>query len=771
MKITAENTFKDLVLNKEFNLFLGAGFSILAKNKDNENLCLGEELKDSLIEFFDLQKYKDKDLSYISKKLKKTKNGEFYNYLTKKLKVIEYDNRYANLFKREIRNIISLNIDDLLEVLFTREIIKEKSLVDSKIYGITEDSGIMLFKIHGSVTYPADDDYYFSTEDISSFNFSNPQLFQALSLKIASLPTIFWGVNTENIIVQNFLTNAKKIKNLKIREKWIVVLPDEKYDEDALDLQDDGYNIIRATTDELLDYFSRLENDAGLDSSEEIVAKKDNVFEKYLIANIKKAKNPVRPITKFYEGDDALWSDIINNKIVKLSVYYDIMNSILNGENRHISGIPGSGKTTLLMQLACNLPKENIVYYFDSLQKNIAQKFSEFIGDKRCYVFMDNVADNLDALLLLKKNKNIIFVTAERDHKFEIIKQKVNISNNQCIDISDIKNSDVQKICNSMNKKGRIFETEKSSLFEIVYNISTNKKLGAKIHEMLQDLKSQTKDLYDLYIILTYMRYTNVFASLDTLMAYFTDLDFTDLYRNLNILRSSVNESQSQQEDFFSLRSRVFAEASIKNLPSNDVGQVIQNFLERVPFFCVNRYDIFKKKAYDADLTTIAFPCTEDGKFFYETLLSKDNSAFNKQQYALYLKRKNENDLAWNLIDEAFTQCDGRIYSIVNTHAMILFDNNIDKDEDSKETVKNTLKETFEVLKNCINRDDRKPYHVLTYAKHSVRYYNRYNDTLAYDYVKTANSYINLLKDVYVPKKARTELNLIKKDINSILNI
>lgn len=42
MKITAENTFKDLILNKEFNLFLGAGFSILAKNKDNENLCLGE---------------------------------------------------------------------------------------------------------------------------------------------------------------------------------------------------------------------------------------------------------------------------------------------------------------------------------------------------------------------------------------------------------------------------------------------------------------------------------------------------------------------------------------------------------------------------------------------------------------------------------------------------------------------------------------------------------------------------------------------------------
>lgn len=96
------------------------------------------------------------------------------------------------------------------------------------------------------------------------------------------------------------------------------------------------------------------------------------------------------------------------------------------------------------------------------------------------------------------------------------------------IDISDIKDSDVQKICNSMNKRGATFPSEKSSLFEIVYNIHTNKKLNSKIQEMTNDLRQQDKDLYELYILLTYIRYTNIFATIETLLAYFTTLDYDE---------------------------------------------------------------------------------------------------------------------------------------------------------------------------------------------------------------------------------------------------
>lgn len=234
-------------------------------------------------------------------------------------------------------------------------------------------------------------------------------------------------------------------------------------------------------------------------------------------------------------------------------------------------------------------------------------------------------------------------------------------------------------------------------------------------------------------------------------------------------MRSSIHETQQENYDLFSLRSRIFAEASLKSIPASDIGEVITNFLERVPFCFINRYDIFRTKAYDADITTLAFRNNvEGGKYFYETLIDKDNRAFNKQQYALFLKRNNINDEAWKYIDEAYIQCDGRIYSIVNTHAMILFENNIDKDEDSQGTVELTLAETFDVLENCIKRDDRKPYHVLTYSKHAVKYYHRYKNAKAMQYIKKSSEFITSLRNVYIPKKARIELLDTQKEIRVI---
>ena len=447
------------------------------------------------------------------------------------------------------------------------------------------------------------------------------------------------------------------------------------------------------------------------------------------------------------------------------------MTDLERGESRHISGIPGAGKTTLLMQLAYHLNTSYEIYYFNSLQKNMAEKLSEYIQDKKCYIFLDNAVDNLEALEILKKNnKKIIFVTAERDHKFELLKHDALVFDKQCIDISNIKEGDVQKICNSMGKRGTVFPEEKSSLFEIVYNIHTNKKLDSKILEMTDDLKKQDIDLYELYIVLTYVRYANVFATIETLMSYFSNLDYNEIYDKLNILRSSVHESQLENYDLFSLRSRIYAEASLKTLPSKDIGNVITNFLERVPFCFINRYDVFRVKAYDADITNIAFKNDiESGKYFYELLLRKDNRAYNKQQYALFLKRNHLDNEAWKYIDDAYIQCDGKIYSIVNTHAMILFENNIDKPEDSNGTVDLTLTNTFDVLENCIKRDDRKPFHVLTYSKHAVKYYHRYHNTKAIQYLEKSRDYIQSLSNVYVPKKAFWELRDVTKIITQIL--
>ena len=58
MNIELEGLFKD-ALQKGINLFLGAGFSIYAKNKNNETLPLGKTLANELSEIFKTPKFDD----------------------------------------------------------------------------------------------------------------------------------------------------------------------------------------------------------------------------------------------------------------------------------------------------------------------------------------------------------------------------------------------------------------------------------------------------------------------------------------------------------------------------------------------------------------------------------------------------------------------------------------------------------------------------------------------------------------------------------------
>ena len=59
-------------------------------------------------------------------------------------------------------------------------------------------------------------------------------------------------------------------------------------------------------------------------------------------------------------------------------------------------------------------------------------------------------------------------------------------------------------------------------------------------------------------------------------------------------------------------------------------------------------------------------------------MLGRNNSPYVKQQYALFLQRKKKLDLAWEQIDQAYTDCKKKIFSIANTHAIIMFEKNME---------------------------------------------------------------------------------------------
>ncbi|WP_303851629.1 hypothetical protein [Seleniivibrio woodruffii] len=78
LKIQNEEMFKKS-LSEGINLVTGAGFSVLASNKFNESLPLVPQLVDKICKEYDMQIHKNKNLSWLSKQIKRTKSTE-YNF-------------------------------------------------------------------------------------------------------------------------------------------------------------------------------------------------------------------------------------------------------------------------------------------------------------------------------------------------------------------------------------------------------------------------------------------------------------------------------------------------------------------------------------------------------------------------------------------------------------------------------------------------------------------------------------------------------------------
>ncbi|NMD00952.1 MAG: hypothetical protein GYA62_14705, partial [Bacteroidales bacterium] len=768
-----EKQFFDLHRTKGINLFLGAGFSMLAKTNDNSNLMLGPQLTTFLVDNFSLEKYRKKTLSQVCTYLKTIKKGDLFHILKNKYQVESYDQRYNLLLKLNIKNIFTTNIDDLLEKIYQNHN-SVNYLADFKIYGSSENPGITLFKLHGSITYPADTEMYFTEEEISTA-FNTDKSFPGIALKLAGYPTLYWGTNlSDTNIIQ--LISKTNFSNIVPHPKWVMILPDNDYDADEELFMAKGFNIIRSDTNTFLDYLNSKLSQQSVDPPIAIVRNTDlkTTFISYNCDNILSQKHPVRPLSCFLQGDEPQWCDILINKIPPLNIYNEILNTISSVKFTIISGIPASGKTTLLKQLFINFSTKFDKYYFEIISTKMAELFlSKIIKGQKLFLFIDNMSINAEAIQMFSNCDSITLVTAERELELEKNKFILRNLDNRIFNVSNLTDSNIQKICNFLNRPTFTYKKEKISLLELVFVIYSKTELKFRIKDFIEKLKMENSILYEYYILLTYIRYTKIYASMDMLLAYFRNdnISYQNVYEmnlKLNNLVANDELPNENYQDYFTLRSNAYAELSLKYIDSIDLGKTMYKFHLNVHQGIIDHYDVFKFRAYDADITTKAFPNTKNGKEFYNLLISKYTSPFIKQQFAIYLNRKNEPEEAWSIIDDAYTQTRGRKFSINNTHAMILFENNISKKDDEKGTVRTTLIDTFSVLEKCLEYDARKTFHLLTYAKHSIKFYEKYHDETAMSFISNSLKLINdeLSSNEYLAPHLKREFESIKNEIN-----
>ena len=643
MEFEKEALFKQLVSNSGMNLYLGAGFSAYAYNSDKESLPLGNIINERLIEMFSLDKSRNFNLSKSCQKIKKD-NKDALNRVLKEIYMVKsYDDRYAYLVDLPINNIITLNIDNLIEKIY-EEKTDTISLIDSKVYGSLEKSNsVNLYKIHGSVTYPMTEDMSFTEKELTDLFLREKMLFETVSFKLSTAPTIFWGIGIMDNNTLDLICNSEAYSKSK-NPKWIVIYPTKENLQYVDDFQEQGFNVIKADTMELIEYLHDMDlTKKAINKTKRNYA---DIFPKNFISDKLRKISVRRPVIDFFAGSEPQISDVLSNNVTRISYFNNVANMILSKNTVLITGIPGCGKSTLLLQLAFSEEISGIKFWFNSITCQEAENLRKLLMHEQqvVTVFIDNLYNNMEAFKVLREMTNVNLVLAERALNFDYIKSKL------------------------------------------------------------------------------------------------------------------------------------FAERSLKLIDKITMGKVLKEFWNRINPHIIYRYDVMKRRAYDADIITNVYN-VKDGQDFYEKMFLINKSPFVKHQYAIFLLRKKQFDLAWKQIDQAYTESEKKVFTIANTHAVIMFEMNIGAEANSDKELyllKETMQKSFSTLEYCITQDVRINYHALIYARNTIRYYERFgDDQYSEKYIDSSISQLEeiLHRDEYMYYKIKMELKQLLMKLKQIKGI
>lgn len=741
-----ENTFRE-ALRDSLNLFVGAGFSTLAKDKEGQYLPCGSELRDELVKRFGVPQFGKLLLSKLYAIIDSTRREELRDHLKRRFTVDKFDDLYTVLPKLPLRSIFTTNIDNLAPLVFKES--DSKYLNDVTMSGASygEKSAVDYIPLHGSVI--GDSHFIFSPTEIASTFTNDRDRWSLLVDSLKRAPTLFCGYGLEDAGVLEAI-NPAAVQGLEHKPKWIL-LRDDSADAEAY-FSAIGFNVIVGEISELLRWF---ESNRQVDKESSPSALHSHpVLAEHSIPHIGAA--PVRPIRNFYLGAVPIWQDIFSGRIYKTCHYNKIIDLINSKKHQVVLGMFASGKTTLMMQVAAGISFKGHKLVCSSLTVERANLIVRALDGQPALVFLDDFADSVMAFLKLISVPNIQVIAFERDYSFErvshlIPSKKVNIS--ECTDLSD---ADLQGVFGAippdLRRQNIIRPSTEGftspSLFEMVESNMTIPKLSERFGPVLRDLDAQDTLLHDFLVMCSYVHNCRTPVSFD--MAYgFLKQDlpyYSDVYPFVERLMSFVVDYSGvvvdDTQDHFVPRSTIISAAVLENVKSQDFKRVLLRFNTEVSPYRIVRFDVFRRRGFDEFFATKAFPDWREGVDYYQMLSRRDDSPYLKQQAALYLMHRKRFKEAFEWIDRAIEQSKGKVPSIRHSYAQILFRANIHAADPHTQIVAQTLKESMDILTQCYRDDERKNFHTMTFADQAIQYWNVYRNDAAMDYLKTAKRWL-----------------------------
>lgn len=260
MNIENEYTFRQ-ILAQGINLFIGSGFSILAKDKKNRTLPVGSSLASEIISRFKVPHLSHLSLLQICTIIETTNRDELYSYFRNRFSVESFDRRYSVLTRLNIKNIFTTNVDDLIYKIYSHSHKHFLNDIDVQGPAFADRNAINIVTLHGSVI-DNNRPMTFGTLDIAASFRTDPDRWHFLTGKIQDLPTLFWGYSMSDAGTLEALS-PHSVQGRPHKGKWIVLRPSTE-EGTAQYFKALGFQIITADTDEFLDFLKgmRLRRDS-----------------------------------------------------------------------------------------------------------------------------------------------------------------------------------------------------------------------------------------------------------------------------------------------------------------------------------------------------------------------------------------------------------------------------------------------------------------------------------------------------------------------------
>jgi hypothetical protein len=755
MKIDNEDTFKSH-LQKGINLFLGAGFSVEAKGTFEDKptaMPVGDGLRKEILKTFSRDENSRMLLPQLCQIISKTQRDELNDFLRKRFSVVEFSNLYGNLERINLKAIFTTNIDDLIFKIFgesQKYYVNDISLRGPSIVG---SSAIDYIALHGSVIHPPSEGFDFSPVEIaSSFERDKDKWFGYIG-RVQQTPTLYWGYSIADAGVLQALAK-ETVSGRERAPAWVTLRAED--DEDIEYYSALGFQIIIAETNDLLRYIGQIKVEKAAVSPRRLIDKR---FSEYLIPAVDKV--PVRTLAEFYLGAEPTWYDIFLGGLHKTKHFSVAQNSIAGGNNCLLIGAAVTGKSTLLRLLANSISDLGQPLFIEELTSEKAKLLRKAIDAEgvKVVAIVDNAADAWEAIAILGASDNVQIVAAERDYIFDSVAHRFPRGKFEIFDVSGLSRLDVQAILDKIpsgvqrqfSKKFRdpLRADVDPTFFEVLDSSIAGHLLADRFIEALKELKLEAPEKHDLLLLSCYLYSCRVPTSVDVASSFLSNVvgDPGEVYKLLVSMSSLLSPYEGSfaetEQAFFVPRSRSVAEAVMKRVGSIDLRRLLIQFHSEVSPTKIPRYDIFRRMAYDANLTSRAFPKWEDGLDFYEKCFDRDDSHSFKQQGAIYLSRKKQYSLAFKWVDDAMAIAGRQVASVKNTYAVIMFNANYDKPASLREVL-TTLDESMQILQKCYTEDLRKVYHAKVFADQSVKYANKFPDSpRALEYLDQASTWLN----------------------------